>query len=91
MVASGTGFAIKSILEDAFRRGVDREMVLYWGARKAKDLYLADLPPQVGGGPARFPLRAGAVRAPEATGTGRTGFVHKAVMEDFPSLAGREV
>src|SRR4051812_31202413 len=44
-VASGTGFApIKSILEDAFRRKAPREMALYWGARRSKDLYLMALP-----------------------------------------------
>ena len=92
-VASGTGFApIKSIIEDAFRRGVDREMVLYWGARKAKDLYLADLP-------ARWAAERPGFRfvpvlsepGDDEAWAGRTGFVHKAVMEDFPSLAGREV
>lgn len=92
-VASGTGFApIKSILEDAFRRGVEREMVLYWGARRAKDLYLADLP--VKWAAERPGFRFMPVLSepdPADAWTGRTGFVHKAVMEDFPSLAGREV
>src|SRR5450755_1452664 len=35
-----TGFApIKSIVEDAFARGVARPMWLYWGVRKRSDLY----------------------------------------------------
>ncbi|MGB8433674.1 MAG: CDP-6-deoxy-delta-3,4-glucoseen reductase, partial [Burkholderiales bacterium] len=43
-VASGTGFApIKAIIEDAFEKGNERSMVLYWGGRRPKDLYLADL------------------------------------------------
>src|SRR3954464_14321001 len=43
-VASGTGFApIKAILEHAFNKGVSRPMVLYWGGRRPKDLYMNDL------------------------------------------------
>src|SRR5215470_17778168 len=43
-VASGTGFApIKSIIETAFHKGVTRPMVLYWGGRRPKDLYLNSL------------------------------------------------
>ena len=42
-VAGATGFApIKSIVEDAFERGV-RPMRLYWGVRQRKDLYLLAL------------------------------------------------
>ena len=44
-VASGTGFApIKSIIETAFRAGNTRPMVLYWGGRRPKDLYMNELP-----------------------------------------------
>ena len=40
-VASGTGFApIKSIIESALHKGVTRPMVLYWGGRRPKDLYM---------------------------------------------------
>src|SRR5690606_18365903 len=43
-VASGTGFApIKSIIEHAFHKGVTRPMVLYWGGRRPKDLYMNEL------------------------------------------------
>ena len=43
-VAGATGFApIKSIVEDAFERGVQRPMRLYWGVRQRKDLYLLAL------------------------------------------------
>jgi CDP-4-dehydro-6-deoxyglucose reductase len=46
-VASGTGFApVKSIIENAFKRGIDRPMVLYWGGRRPKDLYMSALPEQ---------------------------------------------
>ena len=43
-VAGATGFApIKSIVEDAFQRGIRRPMRLYWGVRQRADLYLLEL------------------------------------------------
>src|SRR5260221_9049640 len=51
-VAGGTGFApIKAQIEHAFHHGVDRQMVLYWGVRSLKDLYMRDLPAQWRAGP----------------------------------------
>ena len=92
-VASGTGFApIKSILESAFRRGVTRPMVLYWGCRRPKDLYLDHLPQKWAQEHANFryvPVISEGL--PEDAWTGRTGFVHRAVLDDFPELSGHQV
>ena len=92
-VASGTGFApIKSILETAFRAGNTRPMTLYWGGRRPKDLYMNDLPQQWAAEHANFryvPVISDAL--PEDQWTGRSGFVHRAVMADFPDLSGHEV
>ncbi len=90
-VASGTGFApIKSILEDAFRRGVTRAMVLYWGARKRKDLYALELPASWSARHANFHF-VPVLSEPDADWPGRIGFVHRAVMEDVKSLADHQV
>jgi NAD(P)H-flavin reductase len=90
-VASGTGFApIKSILEDAFKLGIRRDMVLYWGARREKDLYLADLPRKWAAAHPDFRF-VPVLSEPEDGWSGRTGFVHRAVMEDFASLEACEV
>ncbi len=94
-LASGTGFApIKSILEYAFRKGLNRErtMTLYWGGRRPKDLYLNDLARSWAADQANFkyvPVTSDAM--PEDQWTGRTGFVHRAVMEDFPDLSEHQV
>ena len=89
-VASGTGFApIKSILEDAFRRKDPREMVLYWGARRQKDLYLADLPAKWASLNPNFRF-VPVLSEPDADWTGRKGLVHRAVMEDLASLASHQ-
>jgi CDP-4-dehydro-6-deoxyglucose reductase len=92
-VASGTGFApIKAILEHALRKGIARPMTLYWGGRRPKDLYLNELPAKWASEHANFryvPVISDAL--PEDGWTGRTGFVHRAVMEDFPDLSGYQV
>ena len=92
-VASGTGFApIKSIIETAFHRKVARPMVLYWGARRPKDLYLNPLPEKWAREHPHFryvPVISEA--RPEDQWTGRGGFVHRAVMEDLPDLSGHQV
>jgi CDP-4-dehydro-6-deoxyglucose reductase len=92
-VASGTGFApIKSILESAFKRGASRPMVLYWGCRRPKDLYLHALAQTWAAQHANFryvPVVSEAL--PEDAWSGRTGFVHRAVLEDFPDLSGHQV
>lgn len=93
LVASGTGFApIKSILEHAFKKGITRPLTLYWGARRPKDLYMSDLPARWATEHARFkyvPVVSEAL--PEDAWAGRTGFVHRAVMQDFPDLSGHQV
>ncbi len=92
-VASGTGFApIKSIIEQAFHAGIERPMTLYWGGRRPKDLYLDALARQWAAGHANFryvPVISDAL--PEDGWSGRTGFVHRAVMEDFPDLSACQV
>jgi CDP-4-dehydro-6-deoxyglucose reductase len=92
LVASGTGFApIKAIIEHALHKGMKRPMTLYWGCRVRSDLYLHDL--------AEGWQREGKLRyvpvlsdAPASDSwNGRTGLVHRAVMEDFPDLSGHQV
>ena len=92
-VASGTGFApIKSVIEHALAEGVRRPMTLYWGGRRPKDLYMNELPLKWAAEHPGFryvPVISDAL--PEDAWTGRTGFVHRAVMEDFPDLSGYQV
>ncbi len=92
-VAGGTGFApIKAILEHAFFKHIDREMVLYWGCRTRADMYMAELPAQWAKEHPNFtfiPVLSDAKA--EDNWIGRTGFVHQAVVDDFESLAGYQV
>ncbi|HEX9398265.1 MAG TPA: CDP-6-deoxy-delta-3,4-glucoseen reductase [Burkholderiales bacterium] len=87
-VASGTGFApIKAIIESALAKGVQRPMTLYWGGRRPQDLYLDALAKSWG--IPYVPVISDGL--PEDQWTGRTGFVHRAVMQDFPDLSGHQV
>jgi CDP-4-dehydro-6-deoxyglucose reductase len=92
-VASGTGFApIKAIIEHTLHAGIARPMTLYWGGRRPKDLYMNALPSRWALEHSNFryvPVLSEAL--PEDRWTGRTGFVHRAVMEDFPDLSGYQV
>jgi CDP-4-dehydro-6-deoxyglucose reductase, E3 len=92
-VAGGTGFApIKAVLEHAFFKHIDREMVLYWGCRSRLDLYMADIPAQWAKEYPHFTFIP-VLSEPKAEDNwqGRTGFVHQAVLDDFVSLAGYQV
>ena len=92
LVASGTGFApIKAIIEHALHTAVKRPVTLYWGCRVRADLYLHDLAErwQREGKLSYVPVLSDAPASDNWAG--RTGFVHRAVMEDFPDLSGHQV
>ena len=92
-VAGATGFApVKSIVEDAFHRGVRRPMVLYWGVRHRDDLYMLDLAETWAREHDNF--RVVPVLSDSQPGdgwSGRRGMVHEAMLEDVPDLSGHEV
>jgi CDP-4-dehydro-6-deoxyglucose reductase, E3 len=92
-LASGTGFApIKAVIEHMQFKDIRRPTVLYWGGRRPDDLYLDDWVRERMAEMPHFkyvPVISNAL--PEDNWTGRTGFVHKAVIEDFPDLSGHQV
>ena len=92
-VASGTGFApIKAVIEHMFEKQIARPAVLYWGGRRPKDLYMNALPEKWAAEHPGFkyvPVISDGL--PEDDWRGRTGFVHRAVMQDFPDLSVHQV
>jgi CDP-4-dehydro-6-deoxyglucose reductase len=93
LLASGTGLApVKALVEQLQDSGNTRPAVLYWGCRSRADLYLhawaeeaaATLPWL-----RYIPVLSDAL--PADGWTGRTGFVHQAVMTDLPDLSGHQV
>ena len=92
-VASGTGFApIKAVIEHMFHKGIERPMTLYWGGRRPADLYMNELVTTWAAAHSGFkyvPVISDAL--PEDNWSGRSGFVHRAAMQDFPDLSGYQV
>ena len=92
-VAGSTGFApVKSMVEHAFHVGLKRPMYLYWGVRSPGDFYMKDLPERWAREHEHFKfIPVVSEPAPEDQWTGRTGFVHEAILQDFPDMADCEV
>ncbi len=93
LLASGTGFApIKAILQHMRFKHIERPTHLYWGGRRPSDLYqdawirawCQDMPNL------RYTPVVSDAQAQDGW-TGRTGFVHRAVLEDTPDLSHHEV
>ncbi|TLY50688.1 MAG: 2Fe-2S iron-sulfur cluster binding domain-containing protein [Gammaproteobacteria bacterium] len=93
MVAGGTGFApLKSMLRHVLETGIRRDIHFYWGARHTQDLYEEALVlewlrrhPQL-----KFTAVLSEASAAEAAHH-RAGWVHEAVLADYPDLARFEV
>jgi len=93
LLASGTGFApIKAIIEHMQIKGIQRPAVLYWGCRSKVDLYQHEWALEAASKMAHLTY-VPVLSEPQAEDawTGRTGFVHHAVMRDFPDLSAHQV
>jgi len=87
-MAGGTGFApLKGIIEHAMHIGITRPMHLYWGVRAERDLYLAKLAEQWANEYEHFKYTA-VLSEPDSDWSGATGWVHEAVVADYPDLSG---
>lgn len=89
LVGGGTGFApLKAIIEHAKYTGVTRPIKLYWGVRAERDLYAREL---ASSWENQFPefefVPVLSEASDEDNWQGRTGYVHEAVLEDFPDLS----
>ena len=92
-LASGTGFApLKALLEHMQHCGITRPVTLYWGGRRPADLYMDDwVQAQCAAMPNLHYVPVVSDALPEDAWQGRTGFVHHAVLEDFPDLSSYQV
>lgn len=93
LLASGTGFApIKAMLQHMQHQGITRPVALYWGGRRPADLYQSGwLQAQCAAMPNLRYVPVVSNAQPEDQWTGRTGFVHQAVLQDTPDLSGHQV
>ncbi len=92
-MAGGTGFApIKGMVEHALKAGFERPIHIYWGTQALEDLYMDDIAKQ-------FTKQNPLIRYTPVLSAakdsdhwqGRTGWVHQAILEDYPDLSGYEV
>ena len=93
LLASGTGFApIKALIEQMQQQGITRPATLYWGGRRPTDLYLdAWVQDKLQSMPnLRYVPVVSDAQLADAW-TGRTGFVHQAVLQDHADLSGYQV
>ncbi len=91
LMAGGTGFApVKSLVEEAFYRGLSRPIFFYWGVRSRRDIY-SDLPQQWAQRENFHYIPVLSEPLPEDQWQGRTGLVHEAILEDFADLSGYDV
>ncbi len=93
MIAGGTGFApLKSMLRHIFEKSAGRDVHLYWGARRPHDLYEE---PRVLEWVDHHPRLKFTAVLSEAAEVGaahhRLGWVHEAVIADYPRLDDFEV
>ena len=93
LLASGTGFApIKALMEHLIDLKSTRAITLYWGGRRPQDLYMNALCLEWAKTLPHFnyiPVVSNAL--PEDQWTGRSGFVHQAVIADYANLAAYQV
>jgi CDP-4-dehydro-6-deoxyglucose reductase len=88
LLASGTGYApIRSILLDTLPQNRGRQLTLYWGARKAEDIYLIDEAREFAEKYPEFDFIPVLSEPNGAPWDGRTGLVHEAVMDDIADLS----
>lgn len=89
-VAGGTGFApVKGMIEHMLHHNIQRDIVLYRGARQLRDLYMhelcekwAELIPNI----RYIPILSEPAEGDDWQG--RTGLVHQAVLDDIGDLSG---
>ena len=87
LMAGGTGFApIKGIIEHLISEEVTRPIYLYWGVRSEADLYMLELAEKWVA--ERDNIQFVPVLSDAGDNwSGRTGYVHEAVLSDFDDLS----
>jgi CDP-4-dehydro-6-deoxyglucose reductase len=93
LLAAGTGFApLKAIIEHMQFKGITRPTTLYWGGRRPQDIYLdAWVQARLLQMPQLRYVPVVSDAQPGDAWSGRTGFVHRAVLQDLPDLSPYQV
>jgi CDP-4-dehydro-6-deoxyglucose reductase len=91
LIGGGTGYApLKAMIREVLETEARRDLMLFWGARTAADLYEDAWLRALAAKHARF--RYTPVLSEQAAGAGHeTGFVHEAVLRKVAGLAGFDI
>ena len=91
LLAGGTGFSYTlSILQQLLSNPLQAPVYLYWGTRTLSEMYAFE---QLSSLEQQHPLFnfIPVVELPETDWTGKTGWVHQAVLDDIPDLSAYQV
>lgn len=93
MMGGGTGFApLKSMIEDMLHGKHHRSIHLYWGAANRAELYLDELAARWADEHSHITYTPVLSEpAEDDAWAGKSGFVHQAVLDDYPELSGHDV
>ena len=90
LIAGGTGFApMKALLRHVLETGIERRVVLYWGARAPEELYEHEWLQALAAREPRFSY-VPVLSAPAVPGM-LSGWVHEAVLEGEEDLAAADI
>ncbi|MBT8070954.1 MAG: CDP-6-deoxy-delta-3,4-glucoseen reductase [Xanthomonadales bacterium] len=93
MMGGGTGFApLKSMIEDLLSHNDKRPLHLFWGARNLDELYMHEQAQQWADENPHIQFSS-AVMEPANDGARATfdGYVHEAVLQQYPDLSGFDI
>ena len=92
LLAAGTGLApIKALIEHMQLKAITRPTRLYWGCRTRADLYLHDWAEATAAAMPNLRYVPVLSESFDEGWSGRSGLVHRAVMDDLPDLSGHQV
>lgn len=93
LIGGGTGFApLKGMLEHAFKIGYDKPIHLFCGVRAKRDLYMDATAKAWLKEFKNLKYTAVLSQPDDSDGwQGKTGYVHEAVVEEYPDLSGYDV
>ncbi len=91
LIGGGTGYApLKAIIREVLETQARRELVLFWGARTAIDLYEDGWLRALAAKHARFHYTS-VLSEQAASATHASGLVHETVLDRIPGLAGFDI
>ncbi|MCW9023914.1 MAG: CDP-6-deoxy-delta-3,4-glucoseen reductase [Gammaproteobacteria bacterium] len=91
-MAGGTGFApIKGIIEHALAADIQRPFHIYWGVRSTEDLYMHELAQQWADTYDHIDYTPVLSDPSDNPDSFRTGYVHDAIIADYPDLSTYEI